>query len=177
MPVSYSNPPGHLVSLASQSVPHSYASNSVPSTPSYFSSPEARVGGWCPSPRRPPVAARSPTLTPERLSPGVSSVTTDQSLGRVRQPAYQSNRKPSKKDLGNSSRRTLIACKDDPEHLAKAFDRNGYANSGDNSRSRVRCDEHGCNKDFGRQADLARHKRSVSSGHSVRASPLTEPES
>ena len=134
----------------------------LPHSPS-LSSPNARTEGWYPAMEQLSIVEHSPMSTPELQSPGLSSVTTDKSEERMQRTASSAKRRASKELNSEQTSCAAFRCQDFPEEFVKKSNRNDHHRTHDGHKARVRCGERGCHKDFGRQADLARHKRSVGS--------------
>ena len=141
-------------------VPQSFSSCSSMSS-SYLNSPQAAGGGSYPIVQQVPGMVRSPMNSPGYLTPSSCSESTEQSMDSTPVPAHHQTREYWAKTEARSMQSGPFQCRVCREKFSKKSNRNEHERVHDSDKPRVACTEHGCNKDFGRPADLARHRRSV----------------
>jgi len=144
--------------LESYLVPRSYSPSSSMSSP-YVGSSQTAAGCWYPVFQQILVKRQSAVGSPGYMTPSSSSGSTEQSADDMHVPGNMQKRTSSAKSRIRSAQ--LFQCRYCQERFAKKGNRNDHERTHDNDKPRVACTEHGCLKDFGRPADLARHKRSV----------------
>lgn len=138
-------------------VPRTYSPSSSMSPP-YLSTPQTPAGCWYPVLQQIPVM-QSHASSSGYMTPSSSSGSTQQSAEETHISGHTQKRASSAKARSRSPQ--LFQCRYCRERFVKKSNRNDHEKTHDSDKPRVPCTEHGCHKDFGRPADLARHKRSV----------------
>jgi len=141
-------------------VPQNFSSSSSMSS-SYLNSPQTAGGGSYSTIQQVPVMMRSPVKSPGYLTPSSRSGSIEQSTDSTPVPAHHQMHRHWAKTKARNMQASPFQCRVCRERFSKKSNRTEHERTHDNDKPRVPCTEHGCNKDFGRPADLARHRRSV----------------
>lgn len=140
--------------------PHSQSSSSDMSSP-YMVAPYTAEACWHSTPQQGHPVMESPLSSPEYTTARPSPVSPEQAADGMYIPRHRHEGKISLKVNARGQQSALFQCGICQEKFAKKSNRDEHERTHDHDKPRVPCTEFGCYKDFGRPADLARHKRSV----------------
>jgi len=140
--------------------PQSQSSSSNTSSP-YISAPCTAEACWHSAPQQRFPAMQRPLSSPEYTTPSPSPLSPEQPADGMHVSRQTHKRRNSLKAKAPGQQSVFFQCGICQEKFAKKSNRDEHERTHDHDKPRVPCTELGCHKDFGRPADLARHKRSV----------------
>lgn len=152
--------------LGSNSLTRPYPVNTFPSAPAYKSSSATSSRDWRPTSEQVSLPSMQLPHSPKNQAgyptPSDSNMTSDDdATNGIKQKHTKISRVLGRGQPTRSSRPTY-RCKQCGEVFLKRTNLKEHERRHRNRRERAICTEPGCGKDYGRQADLARHNRSVS---------------